>query len=212
VLKPTDFLMNMVGFFAILLPGAIVAALMLSVDGVEIFRLAVLPANDALAKWAAFIVLAYILGHLVFLVGSWVDPAYDFFRECFDPYDEKSPFTHAKAIRDSLLDRDEWDAVNPFQWCKAVLIQKCPAAATDVEQYEADSKFFRSLLVVGLVVAVAMSRTGDCVAALIAIIFSIASFVRYYDRRLKSTTQAYVHIITMHRLGNLVSAKSGGAA
>ena len=30
-------------------------------------------------------------------------------------------------------------------------------------------------------------------------------FARYYERRLKSTTQAYIHVITMHRLGMLTA-------
>ena len=81
------------------------------------------------------------------------------------------------------------------------LLTTCPAAAQDVHRLEADSKFFRSLLVVTTLVAIVLFMEGRLVEGAIAVALVVPCFARYYERRLKSTTQAYIHLVTLHRMG-----------
>jgi hypothetical protein len=78
-----------------------------------------------------------------------------------------------------------------------------PAGATDVQRLEADSKFFRILLVVSLIAIATFLLEENTSAGCIAVGIAILCSFRYYDRRIKSTTQAYIHIVTMYRLGKL---------
>jgi hypothetical protein len=100
---------------------------------------------------------------------------------------------------------DERRALNVFQWSRAVLLAKSPPAADDVHRLEADSKFFRSLIVICLLASAAFFADGRAIAGLIALALVAPCFARYYERRLKSTTQAYQHVVAMHRLGLLKS-------
>jgi len=69
-------------------------------------------------------------------------------------------------------------------------------AMATVQRFEADSKFFRSLLIVLFVMLVTGLATGRLVIALISAAFLILAFWRYVDQRSKSTTQAYWYVIT----------------
>lgn len=73
-MKPSDFLLGLFDFFAIVLPGAILAYLFLIpawpqeiVDAVQ------RPLTESGAKWAAFAVASYTLGHLLHHASSVLD-------------------------------------------------------------------------------------------------------------------------------------------
>jgi len=209
--KPSEFYVGILDFFAILLPGAIATAILAPRLGQFVIGpLVALPTSEP-GNWAAFLVCAYFIGHLIFLVGSYIDRFYNTVRQRLNPYGNESAYQCATRIRDSLVDETERTALNTFQWSRAVLIAKCPAAAEDVHRLEADSKFFRSLLVVCALATVAFFTSGRDVEALVALGLVFPCFARYYERRLKSTTQAYIYIIAMHRLGSLVPVAKASA-
>jgi len=201
--KPNEFFVGVLDFFAILLPGAIATAILAPKVGKFIVGPLIEVPTDSSAKWAIFLVSAYFLGHLIFLMGSYIDRLYNFLREWLNPYGNESAYQCATRIRNLLVDDEEKTALNTFQWSRSVLIAKCPVAAEDVHRLEADSKFFRSLLIVFSLVAIAYFLDGATIEGFVSISLSVPCFVRYYERRLKSTTQAYIHIVTLYRLGEL---------
>ena len=202
--KPSEFYVGVLDLFGVLLPGAVATALLEPRVGDWIFGSLVARPSSEPAKWAAFLVIAYFVGHLIFLLGSYLDPWYNKLRERFDPYDDKSAYQAATSIRDSILTEQERKPLNTFQWARSVLLANCPAAAQDVHRLEADSKFFRSLLVVSALAALLFSMEGRLIEGAIALVLLVPCFARYYERRLKSTTQAYIHVVTLHRMGGLV--------
>jgi len=211
-MKPSEFFVGVIDFFAILLPGAIATAILAPVLGPAIVgRLFAAPTTEV-GAWAMFLTSAYLLGHLIFLVGSYIDPFYNVLRKRLNPYGNESAFQAAARIRDAMVDPSEAGALNPFQWSRSVLIASCPAAAEDVHRLEADSKFFRSIMVVCVMAAVVFAASGEGVDALFALALVLPCFFRYYERRLKSTTQAYLHVVTLHRLGRLTSSADAKAA
>lgn len=211
-MKPSEFFVGVVDFFAILLPGAVATAILAPHLGPLLFGPLLLAPTTEAGSWAMFLASAYFLGHLIFLIGSYIDPLYNVLRERLNPYDNESAFRGASRIRDTLVEAGEVKALNTFQWSRSVLIAICPAAAEDVHRLEADSKFFRSLLVVCVLGAVVFLASGRNIEALWALALVLPCFFRYYERRLKATTQAYIHLITLHRLGKLKSPATPGAA
>lgn len=201
--KPSEFYVGVLDFFAILLPGAIATAILAPRIGHFVLGpLVAVPTSEA-GNWAAFFVFSYFLGHLIFLVGSYIDRVYNTVRKRIAPYGNESAYQCATRIRDLLVDEGERKALNTFQWARSVLIAKCPAAAEDVHRLEADSKFFRSLLVVCALSSIAFFFGSKPAEGFVTLLLVPLCFARYYERRLKSTTQAYIHIITMHRLDDL---------
>ena len=205
--KPADFYVGMVSFFAILLPGAVGAAMLRPlVENAVIGPIMSLPAN-ASAQWAAFLIASYFIGHLIFLVGSYLDPIYDVYRKRWNPYNKESAYQCATRIKAGMLDPAENHALNSFQWSQSILTTQWPAAATDVNGFEADSKFFRSLLVVLSLSAIGLLVRSRWTEGIIALVLVVPCFLRYYERRLKSVTQAYAYIIVLHRLGKLAVSR-----
>lgn len=70
---------SVMDFFSLLLPGALLTYLLKGQVGLFVLgeRYAMLAGAQALA---AFLFASYLLGHLVFLLGSWLDEFYDWTR------------------------------------------------------------------------------------------------------------------------------------
>ena len=124
----------------------------------------------------SFLWSRYFVGHLVFLVGSYVDGLYNIIRERRNLYGNESAYQCATRIRDSIVDPAERKAVNTFQWSRSVLVLKCPAAAEDVHRLEADSKFFRSLIVVSVLGSVAFFSRHKTLEGIIALALVVTVF------------------------------------
>ena len=180
-LDPEKFFVGVIDFFAILLPGALltylwkrqIACAVLNEDGFQFQK-----AED----WMVFLFLSYLLGHIVFLLGSWLDELYDWLRKG-TPAGQSARlangknFSHQKkrdlaaflfrrnpdeavtqAVRiksRALAALSAQEAVNAYQWCKARLSKEHPPGLVAVQRFEADSKFFRSFAVVLLGAALA---------------------------------------------------------
>lgn len=176
--------------------------------------------------WIAFLFSSYLLGHFIFLLGSWLldDHVYDRIRNA--TYEEQikrlgkgrklssviarclaarfikpvsdQAVSLAVRIKDYYLDPlNAASAINAFQWCKARLAFERPEALATVQRFEADSKFFRSLLVV-LCVLIPWGLIGSRpVITLVSVPGLMLAFWRYLDQRVKATNQAYWYVITL---------------
>lgn len=93
--------------------------------------------------------------------------------------------------------------MNTFTWAKIMLLLRAPAAFAEVQRYEAESKFFRSLILVlpiaGLAAGLHWALTGELLLAAVAVAapwpLARLSFSRYAERRRKSTQWAYSYVI-----------------
>ena len=148
--KPSDFFVGVVDFFAVLLPGALVAALIRKDASPYVFGTrGVLPAIGSSAEgWLTFVIAAYLIGSLLFLVGAFLDALlYDPLRKVAVPTVRNGAYTRATELKQRVLPSLGGDALNTFQWARATLRLRAPEAVGEVERYEADSKFFRSVAV-----------------------------------------------------------------
>lgn len=223
--EPEKFFIGLMDFFSILLPGALLTYLLKDVLGPplvgdEYYRLA------GVQGWIVFLFSAYLLGHFVFLVGSLLldDHVYDPIRKATPGEQVKrlsegkklsptlarwiagrlfkenvdAPVHQAVRIRDRYLGHgNASSAINAFQWCKARLTLKHSKAMATVQRFEADSKFFRSLIVVLAILIPWALVQGRHTVAFISAALLVLAFLRYVDQRLKSTNQAYWYIITL---------------
>lgn len=76
---PQKLFIGLIDFFSILLPGTLLTWLLMGeVDPAVLGdRYAKL---DGAQAWAVFLFASYLFGHLVFLLGSWLDELYDWAR------------------------------------------------------------------------------------------------------------------------------------
>jgi 8-oxo-dGTP pyrophosphatase MutT (NUDIX family) len=223
---PAKFFIGLIDFFSIILPGALLTYLLNPDLGPWLLgdaRYALLVANDATL---AFLFSSYVFGHFVFLIGAWgLDDLYDQVRlatrgsqikrlskgegaapawlrqlaSVLFKTDVDRTVEQAILIKEHYLDRlGAAKAVNAFQWCKAKLTLDSPAALATVQRFEADSKFFRSFVIV-LVLVMPWSIAGTPLRASVltaCVVLLPLALWRYVDQRLKAVNQAYWSVIT----------------
>lgn len=175
--EPQKFFIGIIDFFAILLPGALLV-LLVREDARSFFY----PGYyypEGPKGWLIFGGASYLLGHFVFLIGSWtLDRVYGLLRQptyqeqinrlakgkrlSFLPFryvsrlffkdDADSAVRRAVGIKNFYLHPIEASSsINAFQWSKARLTFNQPEASATVQRFEADSKFFRSLVILCLI-------------------------------------------------------------
>lgn len=220
--EPQKFFIGLMDFFSILLPGALLTYLLMGEVGPVVLgdRYAQLAGSEA---WAAFLFASYLFGHLVFLLGSWLDEFYDWARRytlntqiallarrgrllpwlaraliwlVFKRERNLAVERAGKIKRQALGPLQAQDAVNTFQWCKALLNAESPASLAVVQRFEADSKFFRCFTVVLLLLLITWpwQYQWPPVGILIVLVLLLR---RYMEQRYKATNQAYWSVITL---------------
>lgn len=198
-MKPNEFLLGVMDFFAIVLPGAI-ATWVISYylpDDLAVKLDLSAEGNDAV-RWAAFLVCSYTVGHFVFMLSSRLDPTYDRWRKRTKPPDEDRTFSAASALRRKLNEDIPEAAFSTLKWAKTYITIHCPQARAEIERLEADQKFFRSLVLIAVGLAVHFLIGGQGVLAVASLGMALLAFSRYCDQRLKMTELAYATAVIFH--------------
>lgn len=221
-MKPNDFYLGIIHFFAVLVPGSIASALLGQKLHYEFISMFSVVLRHQAAAWIAFLVCSYFLGHLIFLIGSWLDMSHESLRKSLHDYcvnhtsllakgvngilklkTNQAAYDGLETIRKAFLEDDKTGAMNPIQWGKAVLLVKQPAALDEVNQLEADSKFFRSMVVVCVMAGALFFCSANYYCAVLSLLVATLCYIRYAERRIKSDSQTAFYIITMASIGSL---------
>lgn len=212
-MKPSEFHIGVTDLFSILVPGAIFSAIALFAPLWEMKS----PPDNATTYWVAFLVSSYFCGHLIYGAGALLDHrgVYDRFRAWQWPDKPGDAFSEVTKLKHDKLGLGSDAFVNNYKWAKSVLVAKASQGASEVNRIEADSKFFRSLVVLcGLITLVSlafprfsvswlaalfpkMSALPGWAMAGISILLTIFSFLRYAALRRKSCELAYTHVIVL---------------
>jgi hypothetical protein len=148
--KTSDFFLGVVDFFAIILPGCLLvywAQRALNLGGY------VSPEWTAGTRgWAVFLVAAYVAGHIAFALGGLLfDKVYDQTYK-LAPAENRKDYClvriRAKDLTKALLTKYYVDGDNALEWAATFVRLGSSAASAEIDRLEADSKFFRSLAVV----------------------------------------------------------------
>jgi len=159
--KPSDFFISLVEFFAILLPGFIVAFLFKN-DILLIFPAETVSFSTGSVSAAAYYFIAsYIIGHFVFGASGFILEALRPFRTYFArrwEVDKAVKIMHDKLVSiegEGNASREKKTHKKEIlwlqKWADSVIQIKHPELIITIRQYEADAKFFRSFVVVSLI-------------------------------------------------------------
>jgi hypothetical protein len=109
-------------------------------------------------------------------------------------------------FKKSLLKNTAIQIMNTFQWAKAYVELKAPGTAVEIHRYEANSKFFRSLIIV-LIAIIPMvfgnslfhykSPAAAWLFSLLIVVFIFGGCLIYVDQRRKAIRAAYQYFIVL---------------
>jgi len=137
---------------------------------------------------AGFLLSSYLLGHFVFMAGAKLDPIYDLWRKRAKPTNRDIAFREAKDVQKKLTAGLVGENFNMLKWARAYVQVKAPTATVEIDRLEADSKFFRSLVVVGALAATHFFvREQSPVASVVALVMTGLSYLRFREQRWKMT-------------------------
>lgn len=197
-MKPADFFIGVMEFFAILMPGAVLVYLLLvtapglGATALDPFK----PASDVV-KWFAYGVAAYVSGHLLHHVGSVLDGWYD---KGYVRY--KRRFGDERLLRDAraLVRADlggDLEEISTFEWAGSWVRAHSDAAGAELERAGADSKFFRSLCIVAAIGAPVFLVQIEVVASVGSFALSWFSYRRFCKRRWDTAQRTYEYFVML---------------
>src|SRR5262249_5355127 len=176
-MKPADFLLGVLDFFAVLLPGALATWLVVQyIPGPVLlkalsFGLESQAKPDTLVLATAFLFASYMLGHFVFMIGSDLDPAYDRWRKRTKPPAADTTYQAARKLHHRL--NGELTNYTTLKWGKAYIGIKAPQARVGIARLEADQKFFRGLAVASVTFAIRFVLREALVAVIASIVMGV---------------------------------------
>jgi hypothetical protein len=208
--KPADFFIGVIDFFAIILPGALLSYLVLVALRQYHPPLADLPGEGTAAGWVAFALSSYLLGHFASLIGAFfLDALYALTylkfrsrtwrrRPHWNRLDDQL-YVRAGALKEAELGTSN---VTTYKWARMTLQSHAAGAMQEIDRLEADSKFFRSVTVVLVIVALAFggsitTHLGSGWGSLLLAIFVYLCFWRFSNLRWKATEAAYLAVIVL---------------
>jgi ADP-ribose pyrophosphatase YjhB (NUDIX family) len=224
--EPQRFFVGLIDFFAVILPGALLTYVFMQPVGPGVLGDRFEKLGGA-AAIAAFVVASYLVGHFVFLIGSSLDGFYGWARGYtlggqieklakggrLDPWpgralarivfkgEQNIAYRQAAQLHKEALDPLHASAaLSVFQWSKALLSDRSPSNLAVVQRFEADSKFFRSFVVVLVIILIGwpLHNLWPPVIGIPVVLFlTLVALGRYMEQRLKSTNQAYYAVITL---------------
>lgn len=223
--KPTDFFIGVIDFFSVLLPGALLVYFFMAQGyAAPLFgngRIFPEPKTTA-EQWIIFLVAVYITGNMVFLVASMLLDGFVYDRYLRNIFFKKNfdlSYKTATHIREQYIGSDAWVSrlrtsgslcaedteriveskkiyiLNTFKWAQHYLALNAPALLSEVRKIEADSKFFRSLVIVFLIISGVLFFHAQWISAVICLALSFLCLYRYGQLRYKCTERAYELII-----------------
>lgn len=233
---PGKFFIGVVDLFSILMPGSLLTYVWWI--GRSQLRFGEAPHLAGTEQWLVFFFVSYLLGHFAFLLGAvlddvlyeplrkatywgqiqrlatsknlsprWLRALVDtrwLFRKNADAAVMQAQRIKARALHDLSADR----SINAYQYSKAYLSKEHPPGLVTVQRFEADSKFFRSFVVVLATVAITFVSQRRYDLSWICVALMLPAAWRYVDQRFKGTQHAYWFMIMLEAMNDHATTAS----
>lgn len=202
--KPQNLYISVIDLFSIFIPGGIATVIIYHNFNDLIHSTFVIDERSTNYTWAIVLLYAYILGHFINRIGSNFDGWF------YDKWKKRHAQSHKDKVKKLIDgDSDEGDIKSTFTRAKYRIIYSGSPIIQKIEKEMADSKFFRSLLVIsfGLIFLYTSKRLFTdnfndnwWILLLLSIILGAFSCWSYFKLRYKSTVTAYKYVIFMEAM------------
>jgi hypothetical protein len=105
-----------------------------------------------------------------------------------------------KTAKESLLPSMWAGEGGAYQWCRTWVSLKNPGALSEVERLQANSKFFRAMVIVSVLAGLLSFKYGSPFGArggVVCLLVAGLSFIRFSDQRWKAVQQTYRFFIAL---------------
>ena len=191
------FNLGLLDFLTLVLPGGLMVGLAWKAGWISEWRFFEDPNFPDWVSGAIFASSAYVIGHFVYLIASYLDDlVFDKIKEIWWP--KNSLFTQANGIRSQKIKEVKIKDFNNFKYALGYLLQNNDSLYSVVERLIAESKFFRSFSIVLLLATIVAFQKGDFQEGSLSLVLMVFSMIRYLSQRAKSIDVAYQYLILLH--------------
>lgn len=182
--KPSDLFLSAIDIFAIFFPGAVFIFLRLEIwtNGFE--KLLDIDTKGG-EFWVAFVVAAYLLGHIFKGIGRYINKLHNRFRGQAGRNDTLYNYVidSIKIAPDEIVERN-----NVFYRAFSYIRINSLSALAEIERETADYKLFRSLATIFLVDAIISLFFQEWLRTILVLILFIFSLRRFWYLRNRAET------------------------
>jgi hypothetical protein len=199
--KPSDFMLGLLDFFAVLLPGVIATWLVSHYLPDELSGALELPSGEhvSVVPFVVYLLVSYALGHFAFGIGSNLDGPYDRWRKRSKRPEDDVAYRAAQQLRRRLTPSLDGEGFSTFKWARSYVGIHSPQARIEIDRFEASSKFFRSLVVISVALALHfLLGRHDPLMTAFSLFILVLSFWRFCDQRWKMTETTYAAAVIVH--------------
>jgi hypothetical protein len=206
--KQGDYVLSLLEFFGIILPGALLCFLFLP-EARYILASLDIQEVKGYQEWIAFIVISYLAGYYVNYFGRTIRVSYN--RLLFS-FEKLRTYHRHRDIGElhSYVSRQMHRAfgasemvtyyVPTLAWATSFVRQKSPLTAMEIERMQASSDFFVNFSVVLLLISVKWIVIGNIIAALVTIGLSVFSFFVFRHLTTEILRFTYTFYIVLEKL------------
>ncbi|GAB3222711.1 hypothetical protein J0A67_11220 [Algoriphagus aestuariicola] len=187
------FNVGLLDLLSILLPGGFLAGLAWQSGWLEEWSM-LQELSESWLSAAAFAASSYVLGHFIHMVASYLDGLL-FEKIKKRRWPDETLVNIVIKIKDEEIGKIDRKYFNAFKWSLAHLMQHQPAMYQAVEKHIAESKFFRSFVIVLLFAGAWAFFQNSWLEGSLCLLFAFLSLIRYASQRQKSIDSAYQYVI-----------------
>jgi hypothetical protein len=187
------FNLGLLDLLSILLPGGFLVGLVWQSGLIQDWPM-VQHIPEGWASGAVFAAVAYVFGHFVHMIASYLDDLV--FKKVKDwKWPDETLVNIVIKFKDTEIGIIDRNYFNAFKWSLAYLMQHQPRMYEAVEKHIAESKFFRSFAIVLFISSIWAFLSHRWLEGALSLLLTGLSLVRYATQRQKSIDSAYQYVI-----------------
>lgn len=201
--SPNNFYIGIIDLFAIFLPGSLVALTLYYYKHAQ--AEAFLRTSGQSDFFSGFVLLfaSYLFGHIISQASAYLDKyLYDKVKDKL--YKNQTLLNQVKKVRTDVYHNtpEDMNLVSTYEWAELKLQKELPQVVQEAERYIADSKFFRSLLLILFVLGFILLFNKNYSLSVSCFLIAAFSLIRYFHKRQKAVKTLYKGIVFIEMLDN----------
>ena len=200
--KPADIFINIVDFFAIIIPGGVLSYTIYHNYTITLDNIIQLRGYE---YWVAFFFFSFFLGHIFSFIAEKIDKLWS---SNFWISSNEGLWNTVINIRNRIGKISDSNEISIYQWCRSILIIVSPEATADINRIVASADFFRNLYVVFPIAALLSFISFNYILGILFVVLIFPCLYFSHVGRHKLHKRICNHVIVLDALKILESKKS----
>ncbi|MCC6412885.1 MAG: hypothetical protein IT270_14570 [Saprospiraceae bacterium] len=197
-----DFYINMLNLLSVLLTGVVLTACLFGMSPMQEWMDGRLEDSQAYRGMFGvfFFTLSFTSGHFIVAVSQKLEWLYGVLNARLWPEKPGGLSENARRIKEQQLNHRVSGVYNTYQWAKSFVYAMRPAMYADIQRYESEGGFFRSMCLLFGILTVLALVSGFFDVGIALLVLSILAAWQFLEHRHSASLCAFEYVITLDAL------------